>query len=195
MRTKLLVLIAALIAMTATAQYYFTTSTIPATSPQYPGVLTNVSSTPQYGMPILTGGLMATNAVPAGTTNQTMWSPVLDIFHWNAFIISATCNQLTNNKAGTNAPTDVGNFTNYIFLYPSADGVNFDTNSGITIGPWLPPSGQSNAVLVTNISPSSAAGTLPRYWQLGFGEVGTNTVTNVCVQVFVRGVLPPNASP
>lgn len=117
------------------------------------------------------GGVMATNSVPANTTNTAMWSTLLTVPDHKEFSLMLTANSYTNTYS-----------TNYFSLCPADDGVNVDTNHPVwTSGPiTCLPNGQMQTNLTSTVIGNHG------FFQLICGNQGTNTSTNVNAQAFVK---------
>lgn len=133
--------------------------------------------TKHTGGPTGNGGQQTTNQVPANTTNTALFTAPIDLTWYDAEGIQI---EITGSAASNTWAT------NRIFLYPCPDGVNPDTNNFWTLGPF------TNNVLFTNVLVTSnltmnngpMSSGCARYWQVGWGVQGTNTMTNTCVQLY-----------
>jgi hypothetical protein len=161
-------------------KYYFCNIAMPSTYPQWSANMTNNTSNDKF-----VGGTMATNAVPAKTTNTAILATAIDLYWpWSTVSVQATGNAITNAVS-----------TNYLFLYPTDDLVNADTNNAIVIGPFTN-QGTSNFCNISNIT-ALVKGQYGghRGYFAGFGTTSTNTVTNLLVQFFVASPFTYVASP
>jgi hypothetical protein len=140
---------------------------------------TVVASVKHLGGKTMNGGQPATNAIPVtnthGATNTAMWIAPIDLSFYDNGSILFTETTLSNVWT-----------TNWLFLYPCPDGCNPDTNNFVTLGPFTNNVFGTNLLCFTNLTiPGYMGPGGPRYWQLGWGVQGTNSITNAYAQVFV----------
>jgi hypothetical protein len=128
----------------------------------------------------LNGGQMAVTTIGANTTNLAAWSTPLWLGNYQTCTFVVSGNQASNVTA-----YNVGaSCTNWLTLIPSPDGVNYVSNSAISLGPITPTYIGTNILWGTNLS-ITQLGAWP-YWQLTWGVQGTNSLANALGQIFVR---------
>jgi hypothetical protein len=138
-------------------------------------LLYNISATTNaYSVFPLTNNLMA----PA-TTNVIASNPI-NLTRYDEFVLVFSYQTFSNTVAA--APFT----TNTLQFLASADGTNWSTvNTNWLSFSLSPATGQTNAVLVTNIT-RAVWGSLG-YLQLStVGNIGTNSTTNVNAQIWVK---------
>ena len=172
MKRSIALLLLAL-ALPASAQLLYHTQVAKATNNPYysTNLLERITS-------LLTGGLAATNGLPANSTNTAVWSSPILTEYFNTFDLELTGSM----AAGANTNTV------WIFLYPCCDGVNADTNRAISLGGYNPGTSATNLHVITNVAPLMGVNATGWY-QLGLGNAGTNVFTNFLGQVWVKKVI------
>jgi hypothetical protein len=142
-------------------------------NPAQIGTSTN-GQTNAYSVFPLTNNMMplaSTNVISSNPINLTRYDEFVLVFNYQTFSNTAAASPFT---------------TNTLQFLASADGTNWNTvNTNWLYFTLSPPAGQTNAVLVTNIT-RSLWGSLG-YLQLAtVGSIGTNSTTNVNAQIWVK---------
>jgi hypothetical protein len=137
------------------------------------GASTN-GQTNAYSVFPLTNNMMA-----LATTNVIASNPI-NLTHYDEFVLVFTYQTFSNTAAASPYTT------NTLQFLASADGTNWSTvNTNWLYFSLSPPAGQTNAVLVTNITRSVWGS--QGYLQLStVGSIGTNSTTNVNAQIWVK---------
>jgi len=121
----------------------------------------------------IAGGVMTTNGVAAAYTNSSVCT-VVGLTRYDQCAV-----MLTWQVASGGSPS-----TNQLFIYPSDDGVNVDTNHPI-VNVGCACSVGTNGLFCTNVSNAL----LGSHGYLGFGlgnQTGGVVITNPVIQVFVK---------
>lgn len=127
-----------------------------------------------------------TNAFPANTTNWFLGTNgmgtnaavpqylMLNLTHWEEAVLNVAYQVLTNTGAGCAS-------TNWLFLAPSPDGINLDTNHLLSLSFVAytnnTTAGSSGGLFTTNYA-RTILGSYGYYGVVGVGNQGTNTQTN-----------------
>lgn len=122
---------------------------------------------------------LTNNMMALATTNVIAGNPI-NLTRFDEFVLVFTYQTFSNTAAASPFTT------NTLQFLASADGTNWSTvNTNWLYFSLSPPTGQTNAVLVTNIT-RSVWGSLG-YLQLStVGSIGTNSTTNVNAQIWVK---------
>jgi hypothetical protein len=169
-KVALLIALLTLLCTGAQAQTYNANQLIPANT-NNPWYSPTIGAIPDF----IAGGTEVTNGFPGGATNTAVFGTnLVSLVKYDQIVCQITFNQLGGASVGT--------ATNYVFLYPSADGVNVDTNHPVATFS-VPTVASTNGILVTNLN-NTVIGSIG-YVQAGVGSpTGGNTTTNLTIQFF-----------
>lgn len=122
---------------------------------------------------------LTNNIMPLATTNIIASNPI-NLTRYDEFVLVFNYQTFSNTTAASPFTT------NTLQFLVSADGTNWATaNTNWLYFTLSPPAGQTNAILVTNIT--RALWGSQGYLQLAtVGNIGTNSTTNVNAQIWVK---------